>query len=91
MSGTTLEALSFEYALTRPEPETPRRRAQKLCTPCCHIISQNPTKYCDAVSLSGETYCAAHSKSVATGTTKPATLWFNLLTRNRVTWRTREA
>jgi hypothetical protein len=90
LPGMTLEALALEYALDPDRAPVAERRAQKLCAPCCHIVVQNPVKYCDAVSVAGETYCAAHRKPG--GGAKPAQgkQRFGLLRAKITPWRSRE-
>ncbi len=60
MSGISLEALSLEYARDPGPKGALPRRAKKLCAPCCHLMPPHRVKYCDAVAVAGEMYCAAH-------------------------------
>jgi hypothetical protein len=91
LSGLSLEALSLEYAQYPAQAVPAPRRAKKLCAPCCHVITTKSQKYCDAVSVPGEMYCAAHLRPAATETRRPIKFPFRLMQAFKpLSWRIRE-
>ncbi len=66
----------------------PGRMAKKLCAPCCWEISQKPMRYCDAVSVPGETYCREHQQQHEAAIQKSKKSGFMPLGRTAV-WRIR--
>jgi hypothetical protein len=90
LSGMSLEALLQEYTLNPDRTGAVPRRAKKLCAPCCHLMAPHRAKYCDAVSVPGEMYCAAHLQP-AMPMQRQAKFPFSLLPAFRtVPWRSRE-
>lgn len=78
------------FGLTVQEIPTakPGRQAKKLCAPCNWVVRENPTRYCDEVSVAGQAYCAAHQRALAAGEKRSKMFGFTLV-KKTVAWRSR--
>lgn len=69
MSAMDRRKLVLDYAQGDALSTKTTRMAKKLCAPCCWVVREAPTTmYCDAVTVPGEAYCAAHEEQMAANT-----------------------
>ncbi len=78
------------FGLTVQEIPTakPGRQAKKLCAPCNWVVRENPTRYCDEVSVAGQAYCAAHQRALVAGEKRGKKFGFTLAGKS-IPWRSR--
>ncbi len=55
------------------------RTAKKLCAPCCWVIGNAPVRYCDAVAIPGDVYCAKHEPAQQTAASASSLKKFGFL------------
>ena len=68
MSAMDRRNLLLDYTRDPARSAKSSRMAKKLCAPCCWVTREAPVRYCDAIAVPGEAYCAKHEEQMAANT-----------------------